>query len=174
MSDSSFGTGPSVGSDSGPTFGSSGDTRAGVQQVELGTYSSYEDAQRAVDYLSDQGFPVKHVRIIGHGITTVETVLGRMTTGRAALMGAASGAWLGLLVGLLIGLFTPGILWLTLILIALLFGALWGAVFGFVGQWATRGKRDFSSVRALAADRYVVMVDADQHAAAERLLANLR
>lgn len=174
MSDNSFGTGPTTGPGSGPTFTSSGDTRAGVQQRELGTYTSYEDAQQAVDYLSDQGFPVKHVRIIGHGITTVETVLGRVTTGRAALMGAASGAWLGLLVGLLIGLFTPGVLWLTLILVALLFGALWGAVLGFVGHWATRGKRDFSSVRSIAADRYVVMVDAEQHAAAERLLANLR
>lgn len=174
MSDNSTGTGPTTGQGSGPTFTGAGDTRAGVQQSELGAYTSYEDAQRAVDYLSDQGFPVKHVRIIGHGITTVETVLGRVTTGRAALMGAASGAWLGLLVGLLIGIFTPGVLWLTLILVALLFGALWGAVFGFVGHWATRGKRDFSSVRSLAADRYVVMVDTDQHAAAERLLANLR
>jgi hypothetical protein len=119
-----------------------------------------------VDYLSDQGFPVKHLRIIGHGITTVETALGRVTTGRAALMGAASGAWLGLLVGLLIGLFTPGVLWLTVILV--------GAVLGFVGHWATRGKRDFSSVRSIAANRYVVMVDADQDAAAERFLANLR
>ncbi len=169
MSDGSF-SAPG----SGPGLGGPADASASVEQRELGTYDRYEDAQRVVDYLSDQGFPVRHVRIVGHGITTVETVLGRMTTGRAALMGAASGAWLGLLVGLLIGLFTPGVLWLTLILVSLLFGAIWGAAFGFVGHWATRGKRDFTSVRSIAADRYVVLIDATKHAEAERLLAGMR
>jgi hypothetical protein len=33
-------------------------------------------------------------------------------------------------------------------------GALWGAVFGFVAHSATRGQRDFSSVRGLSAARY--------------------
>ncbi len=34
------------------------------------------------------------------------------------------------------------------------FGALWGAVFGFAAHAARRGRRDFSSVRAMAAARY--------------------
>ena len=41
-----------------------------------------------------------------------------------------------------------------MIAIAAGFGALWGAVFGFVAHSATRGKRDFSSVRLLAASHY--------------------
>ncbi|HYI31882.1 MAG TPA: general stress protein [Glaciibacter sp.] len=86
-------TGQTTGQSSGPIFTGAGDTRAGVQQSELGTYTSYEDAQRAVDYLSDQGFPVKHVRIIGHGITTVETVLGRVLV--ALLFSALWGAVFG-------------------------------------------------------------------------------
>ncbi|WP_411721136.1 general stress protein [Mycetocola sp.] len=141
---------------------------------ELAVYPDYEGAQRAVDYLSDQKFPVEYLQIVGHGVKTVEIVAGRMTKGRAALAGAASGAWFGVLIGLLLGIFTPGAFWLSLILVGLLFGALWGAVFGFVGHWATRGKRDFASTRTLVADRYAVMVDSGRHLEAERLLADLR
>jgi len=35
-----------------------------------------------------------------------------------------------------------------------LLGAAWGALFGFAAQAATRGRRDFSSVRTIAASRY--------------------
>ena len=31
----------------------------------VSTYTSYEDAQRAVDYLSDNGFPVENAQIVG-------------------------------------------------------------------------------------------------------------
>jgi hypothetical protein len=141
---------------------------------ELAVYSDYEGAQRAVDYLSDQKFPVEYLQIVGHGVKTVEIVAGRMTKGRAALAGAASGAWFGVLIGLLLGIFMPGAIWLSLLLVGLLFGAIWGAVFGFVGHWATRGKRDFASTRTLVADRYAVMVESSRHLEAERLLADLR
>ena len=33
-------------------------------------------------------------------------------------------------------------------------GVLWGAIFGFVAHLATRGERDFSSLRGLSAARY--------------------
>ena len=49
---------------------------------------------------------------------------------------------------------------LTVSVLATAFGALWGAVIGFVGHWATRGRRDFSSVRGLEAESYAVQVDA--------------
>jgi hypothetical protein len=38
--------------------------------------------------------------------------------------------------------------------VGLLIGAAWGAIFGFVGHWATHGRRDFTSVSTLAAERY--------------------
>ena len=44
-----------------------------------------------VDRLSDDGFPVEHVRIVGTGLHSVEQVTGRLTKGRAALGGAAAG-----------------------------------------------------------------------------------
>ncbi|MCY7372864.1 MAG: hypothetical protein LH461_04080, partial [Spirochaetaceae bacterium] len=71
----------------------------------IGSYDTYVEAQRAVDYLSDQQFPVQHVSIVGSDLRMVENVLGRLTRGRAALAGAASGAWFGLFVGVLLSLF---------------------------------------------------------------------
>ncbi|MFP8904909.1 YflT domain-containing protein [Streptomyces atacamensis] len=124
----------------------------------VASYSSYAEAQTAVDRLSDERFPVEQIDIVGSDLRLVEHVTGRMTKGRAAAMGAASGAWFGLFIGLLVGLFTTGGAWLGLILGGILIGALWGAIFGFVGHAATGGQRDFSSTRSLAAARYDVIV----------------
>ena len=46
---------------------------------------------------------------------------------------------------------------LAVVLGGLAIGAVWGAVFGFAAHAATRGQRDFSSVRALSATRYDVI-----------------
>jgi hypothetical protein len=138
----------------------------------VATYNSYEDAQRAVDYLSDNGFPVENTQIVGSNLRLVEQVTGRVTTGSATLAGAGSGAWFGLFIGLLVGLFTTGPEWLGLVLGGLLIGAVWGAVFGFVAQYATRGRRDFSSDRALVAERYDVVVTAEAERA-RTLIAQL-
>jgi len=135
-------------------------------------YDTYAEAQQAVDRLSDAGFPVEHVQIVGRDVEIVENVTGRLTTARAALAGAATGAWFGLFIGLLVGLFTTGPEWLGLVLGGVLIGAFWGAVFGFIAHWATRGMRDFSSVRGLVARRYDVLVD-DEHAARARELLGL-
>jgi hypothetical protein len=137
--------------------------------VLVSSYTSYADAQRAVDRLSDAKFPVEHVRIVGRDLTIVEEVTGRLTNLRAAAAGAASGAWFGLFIGLLVGLFTSGPEWLGLVLGGLLIGAFWGAVFGFIAHLATGGRRDFASLRGLAAATYDVLVD-DEHAARAREL----
>jgi hypothetical protein len=121
---------------------------------KVASYASYEEAQAAVDRLSDERFPVEHLDIIGSDLRLVEHVTGRLTSGRAAAAGAAGGAWFGLLIGLLVGLFAQGPVWLGLILGGVLFGALWGAVLGWAGHAATGGRRDFSSTRALSAARY--------------------
>jgi hypothetical protein len=139
--------------------------------LELVTsFPTYAQAQQAVDRLSDASFPVQHLRIVGNDLRLVEKVTGRLTKGRAALAGAASGVWLGLLVGLLVGLFTPGRAWLGLILAGVVLGALWGAVFGFVAHGATGGRRDFSSWSTLVAQRYDVMADSGRAGEARRLL----
>ncbi|MGV0718574.1 general stress protein [Mycolicibacterium sp. XJ662] len=130
----------------------------------LASFNDYLSAQQLVDRMSDGGFPVEHVQIVGEGVSTVESVTGRMTKGRAALAGAGSGAWFGLLIGLLFAIFAVGPLWIWVVLIATVIGAFWGAVFGFVAHWSTRGQRDFSSVQSLKAQRYDVYVT-EQYAA---------
>jgi hypothetical protein len=129
-----------------------------VRWQVIGSYSNYADAQRAVDRLSDASFPVENVQIVGRDLRIVERVTGRLTTGRAAMAGAAGGAWWGLFIGLLVGLFTSGPEWLGLVLGGLLIGALWGGIFGFAAQWATRGQRDFASIRSVEAGTYDVNV----------------
>lgn len=138
----------------------------------VASYPTYEEAQAAVDHLSDNMFPVEHLDIVGSDLKLVERVTGRLTKRRAAAAGAASGAWFGLFIGLLIGLFTTGPAWLGLILGGLLIGAVWGAAFGFAGHAATGGRRDFSSTRSLVAMRYDVVARGGQaEAARDRLRA---
>lgn len=121
--------------------------------------ADYAEAQRLVDYLSDGGFPVEHLRIVGTGMRSVEQVTGRQTKGRAAGRGAAGGAWYGLLIGFMFSLFVPGG-WLIMIITAVILGAIGGALIGFVSHSATGGRRDFTSVRGLEAARYEVEVAA--------------
>ena len=126
--------------------------------VQVGSYDSYERAQAAVDYLSDQKFPVENVTIIGTDLRMVETVTGRLTAGKAIAAGAAGGAWWGLFVGLLLGIFSvDGSAWIGSVVTGLLIGLVFGALFGALGYAATRGQRDFTSASAIVAGRYDVM-----------------
>lgn len=134
-------------------------TTSGNYRV-LRTVAAYDEAQRIVDSLSDAGFPVERVRVVGTGLRSVEQVTGRMTNGRAALYGLASGAWIGLFVGLLLGLFTVGS-WLAVVLWGVALGAVWGLVFGLIGHAVTGGRRDFRSVQGFEAEAYDVLVEAE-------------
>jgi hypothetical protein len=62
--------------------------------------------------------------------------------------------WVGLLIGILFGLFTTGHAWLAMVAVGIGLGVLGGAAFGFVAHLATRGERDFTSLRGLTATRY--------------------
>lgn len=42
-------------------------------------FEDYETAQHAVDYLSDDGFPVEKLDIVGSDLRLIERVTGRMT-----------------------------------------------------------------------------------------------
>jgi len=142
---------------------------AAARQV-VASYPTYAQAERAIDRLSDSGFPVGQSAIVGRDLRLVEQVVGRLTKTRATLMGAASGAWFGLFVGAVLGLFLSGPEWVALILTAVVIGAVWGAIFGFVAHWATSGRRDFASASAIIADRYdVTVTDAYAERAAQLL-----
>jgi hypothetical protein len=150
---------PAVGARSGPT-------------VAVATYPDYASAQRAVDYLSDNKFPVERTAIVGTDLRLVESVLGRLTIARAALAGAGSGAWFGLFIGLLFGIFSVSN-WFAVLIVAILIGAVWGAVFGAIAHAATRGQRDFASRSSLQASQYAIMVDAEVAEGARQLLTRL-
>ena len=139
--------------------------------VQVGSYDSYEQAQAAVDYLSDEKFPVENVTIIGSDLRMVERVTGRLTLGRAVAAGAAGGAWWGLFVGLLLGIFAPsGASWVSAVLAGLLIGVLFGALFGGMGYAATRGRRDFTSTNQITANRYDIMCNPARAEEARALL----
>ena len=140
----------------------------------VASYSSYRDAERAVDLLSDRRFPVQRVAIVGRDLQSVEQVTGRLGYGRAALNGAAQGAVLGLLFGWLFGLFNwvdPLVASLTLALYGLLWGAVVGALVGLLWHALSGGRRDFASVGGMQATRYDVMVDEEVADDAARILA---
>jgi hypothetical protein len=142
--------------------------------VQVGSYETYQQAQRAVDFLADQKFPVENVTIVGSDLRMVERVTGRLTWGRAIGAGAATGAWFGLFVGLLLGIFaTGGADWVGSVLTGLLIGLVFGAVFGAVSYAATRGQRDFTSISQVVASRYDVLCNPQVAEQARAELAKL-
>lgn len=142
----------------------------------VASYESYREAERAVDHLSDVGFPVERVSIVGRGLHLVEQVTGRMTLGQAALRGAVTGALTGALVGWIFGIFDwtdPIIASALLALHGLWFGGIVGALIGMAVHAMQRGRRDFSSVGMMSADHYELLVDEEVAEEAARLLAQM-
>ena len=137
----------------------------------LTSYDDYVSAQKAVDTLSDEGFPVQNVAIVGVDVRIVESVLGRLTWGRAATSGMFTGAWFGMAIGLFVGLFSgtsDGLL--PLVGLGLLYGAAFGIVWGLVSHALTGGKRDFISRQQLQASRYDVLCEQAVIGEARRIL----
>jgi hypothetical protein len=124
----------------------------------IGSYGTYEEAQRAVDHLADNDFPVADVTIVGVEPMIVERVTGRLTWGRVLGAGAASGAWFGLFVGLLLGFFSTGGA-IAPIITGLVAGTLFGLAGAAIRYSAQRGRRDFASTTQLVAGRYDVLSD---------------
>lgn len=142
----------------------------------IGSYTSYLDAQKAVDYLADEKFPVRHVSIVGNDLKIVERVTGKLSYPRVALTGAMTGAWFGLFIGVMLSFFdsasNAGAPYLNVFTAVLLGAALW-MLFAIIGYAAQRGKRDFTSTNQVLATSYDVIVTADVAADARRLLAQL-
>lgn len=147
----------------------------GSQRV-VASYGSYEEAQRAVDHLSDEGFPVERVSIVAEDLRFVEQVTGRKGYGQSALEGAGLGALVGAFFGFFLGLFSlvdPLVSALILVLYGLIFGAIAGAIIGLILHAFSGGQRDFSSVKGMQAGRYNVMADEEVAEEASRLLTGL-
>ena len=127
----------------------------------LASYSTYNEAQAAVDKLSDERFAVQNVAIVGVDLRLVESVVGRLSWARAALSGLGMGAWFGLLLGLFVSLFARGDgSTFSLVALGLMYGAAFGIVFGLLSYAFTGGKRDFLSHSQITAAHYDVHCDA--------------
>jgi hypothetical protein len=143
----------------------------------VASYDDYEAAERAVDALSDRGFPVERVAIVGRGLHYVERITGRMGWLEATLRGALAGAIAGVLIGWLFFVFdwfSPLVARGWLIFDGLWFGLLAGALTGLVSHALLRGRRDFASVGAVRADHYDLLVEEDVADQAAALLAEWR
>jgi hypothetical protein len=141
----------------------------------IATFTKYADAERAVDKLADGGFPVERVAIIARGLQFEERITGRMNYGIAALRGAGSGAAAGFLIGWLFGLFDwvdPIISSFVVAINGLWFGAIVGAIVGMIAHALTRGRRDFSSLGTMTAERYDVLADDEVADEAAQVLGN--
>ena len=138
----------------------------------VGSYTSYLDAQKAVDYLADQQFPVHMVSIVGNELKMVERVTGRLSYPRVALSGALSGMWFGLFVGVMLSFFAPSPGYFS-ILTSVLMGAAFFMLFGIVTYAMQRGKRDFTSTSQVVATSYDVVVSPEAAHEARRLLQQL-
>ena len=140
----------------------------------VGSYATYEEAQRAVDHLADSDFPVRDVTIVGVDLMLVERVIGRLTWGRVLASGAASGAWFGLFVGVLLSFFsTGGANPLGAIISSLVIGIVFFSIFAAVGYRASAGRRDFTSSSQMVAGRYDVLCQPRNAEKARELLAKL-
>jgi hypothetical protein len=138
-------------------------------ELVVDTYVDYSAVERAVDLLSDRGFPVETVRVVGRDVHIVEQVTGRMTPWRAAGAGALSGMWFGAMIGLVLGFATPSVF--APLLWGVLLGGLFGGVFAGVAQMATRGRRGFASMRGLVAASYDLVVTGDSYQRAVAILS---
>ena len=138
----------------------------------IGSYPTYEAAQRAVDYLSDNQFPVQQVTIVGVDLMQVERVTGRLTWAKVLGGGVLSGAWLGLFIGLVLGLFTNGESGNPL-LFTIPAGIVFGLITSAIPYAMTRGTRDFSSTMQLVAGRYDVLCDPQNAEQARDMLSRL-
>jgi hypothetical protein len=151
------------------------DKTAASRRRPIGVFTNYADAERAVDQLSDLGFPVERVAIIGHDLRMIEQVTGRLNYGGAALKGAVSGAFPGALIGWIFGIFNlinPLVASVILAFYGLIIGVVVGGVLGLVMHALQRGRRDFDAVTTMVPTSFEVVVDEDVADEAARLLAD--
>ena len=139
----------------------------------VGIFNSYADAQKAVDYLSDEKFEVQNLAIVGTELKSVERVLGRRNWGTVITQGLQSGVSTGLLVGLVMLIFTKPTSYFALLLVSLAIGITLAIGFSAAGYAMTRGKRDFTSVTQTVATKYEVLCEHKVAAQARELLSQM-
>ncbi|MDO5367507.1 general stress protein, partial [Kocuria sp.] len=138
----------------------------------IARYTSYADAQKAVDYLADQQFEVAKVSIIGSDLKSVEQVTGRLSYPKVALQGALNGVVFGAFFGLLMSLLGGMDLAQALLLPIIMGGAFW-MLLATITYAMQRGKRDFTSTNRIVAGSYEVIAAPEVAGEARNVLGGL-
>ena len=129
--------------------------------TEVASYQSYAQARAAVDFLSDHGFDVASITIVGTDLHMVERVKGRLTIARASMSGASSGALWGALAGMFMsagqnaggtGAWVAG---------GIFIGALVGMALSALAFIVRGRSRDLVSTQQVVALRYAILASAD-------------
>ncbi|MGL5405831.1 MAG: general stress protein [Propionibacteriaceae bacterium] len=126
--------------------------------MTVANYDSYQAAQKAVDHLADENFPVENIAIVGTDLRQYERVLGKSSWMSVLLSGAAAGAMSGLMIALMLFLLrvtTMGNAFLVGIGLGIIFGALSAAM----SYAVMRGQRDFNSLTQTFANSYEVVAE---------------
>jgi len=138
----------------------------------VGSYGTYEEAQAAVDFLSDSKFAVENLMIVGTNLKSVERVVGRRTWSSVLIQGAISGLGTGIIVGLMFYLFMQSEnTFLSLILAGLGLGVSFGMLSAALAYALSGGRRDFESMRQVVATGYEVLCEHKVAAEAREMLA---
>lgn len=125
----------------------------------VGVYGTYDEAQKAVDFLADSKFPVENLCIVGTDLKSIERVLGRRSWGTVIGAGVQSGLTTGLMITLVMWLFVTNVNFLLLAAYALAAGILVGVGSAALGYWMSQGKRDFRSVSQTMATKYEILAE---------------
>lgn len=138
----------------------------------VGVFETYEAAQKAVDHLADNDFPVNNLAIVGTDLRLMERVTGRRTWGTVLGQGVMSGLSTGFIVAIFMMLLFPEQGFMSQLLMALLIGVGIGLVFAVLGYALSRGQRDFTSVTQTVATKYELLCEHKVVGRARELLAN--
>ena len=139
----------------------------------VGVFDTYLAAEKAVDYLADNGFPVGNLAIVGTDLRTVERVLARKTWRTVLVQGIVQGLSTALILFLVLWLFLPGANVLALLLAAVVFSSLVSMGFAALGFALSRGARDFTSVQQTVATRYEVLCEHKVAEQAQEMIAGM-
>lgn len=135
----------------------------------IADFTKYQDAVEFVDRLVANEFPAQLVSIIGSDLRTVEQLRGKLGYGRIALSGLITGSWVGLLFGLLFGSSDPTEAALASNIGAgIVIGAGVGMLLNVIRFSLAKSKRTFISTSQVVANRYDVLVPAEQSEQAKK------
>lgn len=155
-----------------PSFFSRNANNSAVPRGDvLSSVDTYAEAQSIVNRLTQAGYAVANIAIVGRDLVTVERITGRLTYAKVALRGALNGAWFGIFIGFMFAVTSEDAT--TVFLPATLaIGAGIGMLVNLVIYSLRRRRQDYQSVQQVVASQYDIIVPNGTADAARAALAS--